>query len=227
MYSSMQRGRLLSSVARPCRFIAHRRYPALVGSTPRRFQLSRGWQSSAPSDPEDARGSSPASLTSDIPTINTEHTVPGHDASSITSPSAERAGKKEASPYGSAVRRALRNRKSLKEWAAPTATVPSWFYERNTVVNGGDGHAVSDLPQQVKISKPGSEKVKDTADGMAHGGNSDGKPSESSGVSNTGERYALTEALWEELCASATVSYTHLTLPTNRVVCRSRWSPYH
>ena len=23
------------------------------------------------------------------------------------------------------------------------------------------------------------------------------------------------------------VSYTHLTLPTNRVVCRSRWSPYH
>ena len=25
----------------------------------------------------------------------------------------------------------------------------------------------------------------------------------------------------------ATVSYTHLTLPTNCAVCRSRWSPYH
>ena len=24
-----------------------------------------------------------------------------------------------------------------------------------------------------------------------------------------------------------TVSYTHLTLPTNTVTCRSRWSPYH
>ena len=24
-----------------------------------------------------------------------------------------------------------------------------------------------------------------------------------------------------------TVSYTHLTLPTNKAVCRSRWSPYH
>ena len=24
-----------------------------------------------------------------------------------------------------------------------------------------------------------------------------------------------------------TVSYTHLTLPTTRLVCRSRWSPYH
>ena len=24
-----------------------------------------------------------------------------------------------------------------------------------------------------------------------------------------------------------TVSYTHLTLPTNWLLCRSRWSPYH
>ena len=24
-----------------------------------------------------------------------------------------------------------------------------------------------------------------------------------------------------------TVSYTHLTLPTNTLGCRSRWSPYH
>ena len=27
--------------------------------------------------------------------------------------------------------------------------------------------------------------------------------------------------------AKAPVSYTHLTLPTNTVTCRSRWSPYH
>ena len=27
--------------------------------------------------------------------------------------------------------------------------------------------------------------------------------------------------------AVATVSYTHLTLPTSAVACRSRWSPYH
>ena len=25
----------------------------------------------------------------------------------------------------------------------------------------------------------------------------------------------------------STVSYTHLTLPTNEQQCRSRWSPYH
>ena len=27
--------------------------------------------------------------------------------------------------------------------------------------------------------------------------------------------------------ATASVSYTHLTLPTNGQECRSRWSPYH
>ena len=26
---------------------------------------------------------------------------------------------------------------------------------------------------------------------------------------------------------SDAVSYTHLTLPTSAVACRSRWSPYH
>ena len=29
-----------------------------------------------------------------------------------------------------------------------------------------------------------------------------------------------------EICKK-TVSYTHLTLPTIHVLCRSRWSPYH
>mgnify|MGYP001824169941 CR=1 FL=1 len=31
----------------------------------------------------------------------------------------------------------------------------------------------------------------------------------------------------EERERRETVSYTHLTLPTNTVTCRSRWSPYH
>ena len=30
-----------------------------------------------------------------------------------------------------------------------------------------------------------------------------------------------------EKLSSHPVSYTHLTLPTNTVTCRSRWSPYH
>ena len=29
------------------------------------------------------------------------------------------------------------------------------------------------------------------------------------------------------MMSAGTVSYTHLTLPTTPVACRSRWSPYH
>ena len=32
---------------------------------------------------------------------------------------------------------------------------------------------------------------------------------------------------WMELQSIMSVSYTHLTLPTRRDSCRSRWSPYH
>ena len=36
-----------------------------------------------------------------------------------------------------------------------------------------------------------------------------------------------TRALLRVTLSSAAVSYTHLTLPTIHVECRSRWSPYH
>ena len=41
------------------------------------------------------------------------------------------------------------------------------------------------------------------------------------------EAKALQAKHGNELPISAAVSYTHLTLPTNTVTCRSRWSPYH
>ena len=47
----------------------------------------------------------------------------------------------------------------------------------------------------------------------------------------TGDTQEALEAdadeLMKLLAPSAPVSYTHLTLPTNTVTCRSRWSPYH
>ena len=32
---------------------------------------------------------------------------------------------------------------------------------------------------------------------------------------------------WFDFYGYVAVSYTHLTLPTTRLRCRSRWSPYH
>ena len=38
---------------------------------------------------------------------------------------------------------------------------------------------------------------------------------------------AKSEDQLSQKIAAISVSYTHLTLPTNTVTCRSRWSPYH
>ena len=35
------------------------------------------------------------------------------------------------------------------------------------------------------------------------------------------------EVLYPFVTSAESVSYTHLTLPTNVSMCRSRWSPYH
>ena len=43
-----------------------------------------------------------------------------------------------------------------------------------------------------------------------------------------GERFnALARSAWQDTLRITAVSYTHLTLTTIHVECRSRWSPYH
>ena len=44
-------------------------------------------------------------------------------------------------------------------------------------------------------------------------------------INNLNEKTAKLEEKINQ--ANETVSYTHLTLPTKAVECRSRWSPYH
>ena len=41
----------------------------------------------------------------------------------------------------------------------------------------------------------------------------------------SGNEQAVSDFLYKT--GKEPVSYTHLTLPTTRLVCRSRWSPYH
>jgi ATP-dependent 26S proteasome regulatory subunit len=82
------------------------------------------------------------------------------------------------------------------------ATVPQWFRERNTVLHGVEGQAVAQPRQQVEIRRVETEAKK--AKGLAQSQGGDGGnplPSETQG--DTGHRYVLSEALWEELCASA------------------------
>ena len=43
----------------------------------------------------------------------------------------------------------------------------------------------------------------------------------------TGEKQNMKNLSLIKLARACSVSYTHLTLPTTRLRCRSRWSPYH
>lgn len=194
MYPSMQR-RLLSPIARPCRFIAHRRYPAItVGASRQR------WLSSTPQDPHSAADSPP--VASDVSPLNTEESLPEHVPQSTTPP-ADKSVKKDSSPYGSGVRRAMRNRRPAKDWTPPTATIPDWFYERNTIARKSEHHVDTQPPHQVKIHKFGSEADKMTGEKLEHGAGADGGDNTGSNERPESEhRYALAGALWEELCAS-------------------------
>lgn len=194
----MHQGKLISSLARPCRFIAHRRYPTTFASPSRHFRISWGCLSSTPSDPSGGQNPAPENVANDVSPLNPHQGFPDNEAPSATTPQADESGKKDHSPYGSGVRRALRNRKHGKEWTPPAAVIPDWFHERNTVING-PGQSGEQLPQQVLIDKSSPEEENSTAEKQAQGG--DGPAA--GGHSQAENRYALSEVLWEELHASA------------------------
>ncbi|PWY74398.1 mitochondrial AAA ATPase [Aspergillus heteromorphus CBS 117.55] len=198
----MHQGRFLWSLARPCRFVAHRRYPAAVLSQSRRFHLSRAWLTSTPSDPHDSRDITTESISGAIPTHNTDSAPSSGDAS-VTAPPIERSGRKDSSPYGSAVRRIGRHRRATPERSAPVATIPDWFRERNRIVNDGKATGHAESLQHVQIRSSEAQQEHEAAEQQGQGGNGNETPPPSDGASVLEQRYALTEALWEELCASA------------------------
>ena len=199
----MHRGRLLSSLARPCRFVAHRRYPAVLASPSRRFHLSRGLLSATPSDPSGGQNPAPGSIANDVsPPLHADKGLPDNESPSATTPPGETSEKKGPGPYGSGVRRALRNKKQGKEWTPPAAVIPDWFHERNTVIHNGQEQPGVQSPQQVIIDRTSSGEEKETTDVRAQGGDGGDQPG-AGGHPQMENRYALSEALWEELCASA------------------------
>lgn len=201
----MHQGKLLSSLARvrPCRFIAHRRYPAVLASCSpaRRFHLSRQYLSATPSDPSGGQNPVPDNIANDVSALN-GFPEGSNETSNAVTPPTDAPGKKETGPYGSGIRRALRNRKPGKEWTAPAAVIPDWFHERNTVIHKGEGQTAIQAPQQVVIDKTSTEKQAEDTQKKAQGGDGErGQPGADESPSEN--RYALSEALWEELCASA------------------------
>ncbi|KAJ5991082.1 hypothetical protein N7522_011289 [Penicillium canescens] len=180
----MQQVRL--SIARPCRFVAHRRYSAPLSAPSRRFHLSRRWLASPPQDPHNAE-STAGEVTEDH-TIKTDQTSPNGPPVPSPSPDSVNSASKK---YGSAVRRAMRNRKPTQQSSKPAAAVPTWFFERNTVSHSPEPHAPTQSLQQVRIAKSGPPEPDDvTNESLASGG---------SPIQN---RYAVAQESWDELRAS-------------------------
>lgn len=95
----------------------------------------------------------------------------------------------------------MRNRKPAREWTPPTATVPDWFYERNTVLNDSRQASEIQVPQQVGVDRASSEAEEVVSKEMAQGGDG-GDDSGPSKPSDSEHRYMLSHAVWEELYAS-------------------------
>lgn len=114
---------------------------------------------------------------------------------------------KDAAPYGSASRRAVRNRKG-KEVSRPTASVPQWFYDNNTIFQDEVAQREGSELQKVGIEKVEAES-EEQSEKTSQGGDdgNDGGPSKPTDPAN---RYLISQDIWDELYVSAKAG---LTLP--------------
>lgn len=189
------------SIARPCRFVARRRHPAPA----RQFHLSRQWLSVPSHDPQN--GSTPATDLGDVvdsrQSPNSNDNVVNPDSPSTP---VEQTAKPVSRPYGSAVRRAMRNRQSEQQQqqrGSTAATIPSWFHERNIVTHGTDGRPeAAQFLSQVEVRKSKASKTDTTTRGESAPGGDGEDPSATGGSSEPETRYAVAEELWDELRAS-------------------------
>ncbi|KAJ5646977.1 hypothetical protein N7490_003349 [Penicillium lividum] len=189
----MQQARL--SVVRPCRLIARRRYSATPS---RRFHLSQQWRSAPSPDPHDGP-STPSDAIENRQSPKIEDAI----ASKTSLPTDDQTGKPTAKPYGSALRRAMRNRQPEQEkQKEPVAAIPSWFSDQNIVTRSSEGAA---LAQQVEItvSKPTStSSTVEKKESLTGGGGEDPASSSETPEPDEDNNYAVPEEIWGELRAS-------------------------
>lgn len=119
----------------------------------------------------------------------------------------EQTAKPVSRPYGSAVRRAMRNRQSEQQQqqkSSTAATIPGWFHERNIVTHGTDRRSdAAQFQSQVEVRKSKAEPKTDTAARGESAPGGDGEdPSVTGGSFESEARYAVAEELWDELRAS-------------------------
>ncbi|KAJ5720466.1 uncharacterized protein N7483_008400 [Penicillium malachiteum] len=190
-------------VVRPCRLISHRRYPTPVAS--RRFHLSPQWMSTPPHDPhDDSSVPSDAIDDSQSPNIEDKSTINGSSPSLKGQPS-----KSVSRPYGSALRRAMRNRQSEQpqntQKDRTTKTIPEWFSDQNLVIHDSESAVQIKQLQITKSKRMPDQTNPEPKEVFASAGRED--PSVSDGPTDPKDPqeeldYAVPEEIWSELLAS-------------------------
>ncbi|EEQ87586.1 hypothetical protein RJZ56_001375 [Blastomyces dermatitidis] len=210
MHSSIQ-CRLLSVrqayLKAPCRIIGRRRLPYITrtfhASSPSRFN---------PNDPPPSVDPTLSNNTSNTNQDSEGHTSPKENAETVKPEVPPTPSRKPQGPYGSAVRRATRNRRP-REQTRNVAIVPDWFRERNVVAQDTTVQIAVPTNHDVEL-EPLSRDLEEVVNKLAQGGEG-GENGGSGGPSAAGARYRLALAVWDELCASARAG---LNLPASRYI---------
>ncbi|KAI1979650.1 hypothetical protein LOZ51_002039 [Ophidiomyces ophidiicola] len=141
-------------------------------------------------------------------TTDTQHAAPaGLTEPQVRSGSTKADSRRDSRPYGSALRRSMRNKIS-PERSAP-AVIPSWFQKRNIILSNSSLEALQALPHIVGIgqSKQDADDIQEVTQGGEGGDAGDGKPPNGS----TPEyRYMISEEVWNEI---RTAIQAGMTLP--------------
>ncbi|EEH23046.2 hypothetical protein PABG_05257 [Paracoccidioides brasiliensis Pb03] len=189
----------------PYRIIGRRRLPYAARS----FHASSPYQSN-PQDPPPSIDSTLSNTNSSTQKDAEGHNASKEDAEVVKPDAAPKPSRRPQGPYGSAVRRATRNRKP-REQTRIVAVVPEWFRERNVVAQDISVQVAEPTNHNVEL-EPLSRDVEEVVNELAQGGE-DGDNGGSGRPSTLGSRYRLARAIWDELCASAKAG---LNLPPSR-----------
>lgn len=122
----------------------------------------------------------------------------------------------EFSPYGSAMRRSMRNKRPSQEeqeTKAPAAVVPSWFRDRNIATSEDLSQLTASPAHDVAVGQFTSEAEESSITSAAEGGDGGNDKGGEGAAAPSGHRYVLSQEVWDELLASV---YAGLKLPAGR-----------
>lgn len=149
---------------------------------------------------------------------NSRHDVQSVSEATDSAANGKESQKKELGPYGSAHRRALRNRKSREKSLPPSIGLPPWFRERNLELSG-DSSQASELRSPdvtvIQSTKGEEEDQKIITPGGGDDASGIGPEIDPSSSSSSTEpdpkpesRYDINTELWEELHAAIRAGFT-------------------